>query len=147
MSKKKHIEGADEIATRVAKTAARQEVRAVFHRGPLPSPEQMAKYEELWPGATKYFFTALTKQTEHRQSIEKQVISSNISATKRGQWMAFILFGIILVGGFVLMYIGKNVTGLITAMSGVAGPLALFFGRRKSSDQSLYSKDPSSKHK
>jgi uncharacterized membrane protein len=141
MSKKRRPEGPNEVAARVAQQEVKKEFKATFHQGPLPPPEQMEKYEQLWSGATEFFFNEFKKQTDHRQELERKVVDSNIAATKRGQWMAFILFLGIAVGGFSLLYIGESVSGLITALSGVGASLALFFTRRKKSDHSLYEKD------
>ena len=61
MSKKSRSEGTVEVAQRVAKDTATKEIRATLHRGPLPSPDQMEKYEKLWPGATEFFFEQFKK--------------------------------------------------------------------------------------
>jgi uncharacterized membrane protein len=129
------------IAEETAERTVEREIRAVFHRGPMPSPDVMAKYEELYPGAVEFFFHQLQQQSEHRQALERAVTEHNIRASNRGQWMAFILFFVVAAAGFTGIFLGRSVAGTITALAGLAGPLALFFNRRKRSDSALRRKE------
>lgn len=128
---------AEEAATRVSL----QIIKAELFRGPMPSPAIMEKYERLHPGATKFFFDQFQKQTEHRQSIEKIVITGNVVSTGRGQWMAFVLFLLVLGVGTALILMDKEVTGFILAIAGLMAELALFFYRRKKTDKELPGKE------
>ena len=141
MAKKGRPEGAQEVAERTAHQVVQREIKAIFHRGPLPSPESMAKYEQLWPGATEFFFAQLEKQSSHRQDLEKSVVTNNIKSTNRGQWMAFVLFLLVTLLGFGAIVLGHDINGTIIALAGLAAQLALFFMRRRASDQQLASKD------
>lgn len=89
------------------------------------------------------FLPKLEKQTDHRQSLEKIVITGRERRAATGQWMAFILFGLVIVCGFVALFLGYQVTGMIASLAGLAGPLALFFWRRKRSDEDLRRKGES----
>lgn len=144
MAKKDPPQSPREVAEQAAKQEAHKvfqaEFRAVHHRGPLPSPEVMERYEALHPGATKFFFSQLEKQTEHRQSLERTVVTSRERRANAGQWLAFILFFLIIAGGFTALFVGYQAVGLITALAGVAGPLSLFFWRRKQTDAELAEK-------
>lgn len=101
----------------------------------------MAKYEELYPGAVEFFFNQFRSQTEHRQRLETKVVDSNVRSTIRGQWMAFILFSSVTIGGFAAVFIGHSIEGTISALAGLAAVLVLFFNRRKRSDSELADKD------
>jgi uncharacterized membrane protein len=52
--------------------------------GPMPPPELVAEYEEILPGAAKFFFSALDRQTSHRHLLEAKVVDANISNEKVG---------------------------------------------------------------
>lgn len=99
----------------------------------MPSPEVMERYEKLHPGATEFFFTELKKQTEHRQALDKTVIDSNVKMGHRGQWMAFVLFGLVAISGFAALIQGYDVAGTVVALGGLGAELSLFFRRRGSS--------------
>jgi uncharacterized membrane protein len=57
----------------------------------LPDPEDMAKLEALFPGATKLVVEELQKQAEHRRQLELIVIKSGASAQSRGLWWSGLL--------------------------------------------------------
>jgi uncharacterized membrane protein len=40
-----------------------------FRKSPLPPPEDMTKYENLLPGATKMLFENFITQTNHRMDV------------------------------------------------------------------------------
>lgn len=69
-------------------------------------------------------------QSVHRREIEKQVISSDIKSEKRGQWFAFILFLILIVGSFYLVYLGKYF-GIAGIVSAIVGGIAIFINNKK----------------
>jgi len=48
------------------------------------------------PGAAERILADFEKQTQHRQTLEKAVVESRVSSTKRGQWFAFIIAGLFL---------------------------------------------------
>jgi len=52
--------------------------------GPMPPPDLVAQYEELLPGAAKFFFVTLDRQTTHRHALEAKVIDANISSERGG---------------------------------------------------------------
>ena len=134
-------ESTKELAERTAQQTVRKEISAVFHRGPMPSPDVMAKYEELYPGAVEFFFDQFRLQTQHRQTLEAKVVDSNVRSTTRGQWMAFVLFSLVTIGGFAALFAGYSIEGTISALAGLGAVLVLFFNRRKRSDSELADKD------
>ena len=124
-----------------SRASSQKEFHAHIYEGPLPPPEQMAKYEQMMPGATEQFFRMFESQTQHRQVLERLVIENNIRSTNRGQWMAFVLLLTIGVLGFVAMMSGFRGAGFLSAFAGVASVLVLFFGRRRQYDRELRHKD------
>lgn len=141
MARNQPTKSTQKIVEETAEKIVERKFSAVFHRGPMPSPDVMKKYEELYPGAVEFFFRQLQQQSEHRQALEKAVTEHNIKASDRGQWMAFVLFFIVAAAGFTGIFLGRSVAGTITALAGLAGPLALFFNRRKRSDATLRQKE------
>lgn len=77
--------------TRVATLATSQQ-----WLGPLPSPDALKQFDQIVPGAAERILADFEKQTQHRQTLEKAVVESRVSSTKRGQWFAFIIAGLFL---------------------------------------------------
>lgn len=64
------------------------------------------------------------RQQEHRQDLEKTVVSGNVHSERRGQWMGFILCLFVLGLGSYLAYIGREVAGSVfvgTDLAALAG--------------------------
>jgi DNA replication protein len=60
-----------------------------LYQGPLPHPDMLAKFETLYPGASKLLFEQFKAQGDHRMEREKKVIEGNIRSSRLGQWMAY----------------------------------------------------------
>jgi len=65
-------------------------------------------------------------QAAHRQSLESTVVTGNVAAQTRGQWMGFILGLIAIGGGIGLIAYDKDTQGL-TAIIGAFVSLAGVF--------------------
>ena len=64
------------------------------------------------------------KQSAHRESLEAKVVAANVASQARGSHYAFIICLVTIVGGFVLIGMGKNIYGI----SAVIGSLATLAG-------------------
>jgi uncharacterized membrane protein len=64
------------------------------------------------------------RQSAHRESLEDRVIEDNIASQAGGSHYAFIICLVTIVGGFVLIGMGKNIYGI----SAVIGSLATLAG-------------------
>jgi len=82
-------------------------MRASFS-GPLPPPDALERYNEVLPGAAERIIAMAESQHAHRQSLEKHVIHSNISAQKLGTVLGFIVAMTVVVGGMFLVHEGKS---------------------------------------
>jgi uncharacterized membrane protein len=81
--------------------------------GPLPPPQLLAQYEAAIPGLGERIITLMEKQTDHRITLEKHVIGSDISRSKWG-----------LAAGFVVAMAGLGISYyLIATGNGVAGAI------------------------
>ena len=110
-----------------------QQVQA-FHasfQGPLPPPSMLAKYDEILPGFAERLLSMTEKQATHRQSIEATVVQSSVSSEKTGVVLGFILSLIVISGGFVMVWAGKNVEGLVAILAPLATLASVFvYGKR-----------------
>ena len=75
------------------------------------SPEILEKYEKLFPGSVKMILEMTKEQMQHRHTIEKNVVNSNIKKDKRGQIFALIISIFITIAGVVIILFGENTIG------------------------------------
>ena len=66
------------------------------------------------------------KQGAHREKLEAQVVSGNISSQRLGSFYAFILSLVAILGGIWLIHDGKSVTGLTTIIADLATLAGVF---------------------
>jgi uncharacterized membrane protein len=100
-----------------------QKFQASF-QGPLPPPSMLAKYDELLPGSANRIFAMAEKQATHRQALENKVVQASASNEKTGTVLGFSLSLVVIVGGFILIWSGKDFEGLVAALA----PLAILAG-------------------
>jgi len=101
-------------------------VMAAFRKGPFPPPEEMQKYEILYPGATKLLFDNFVSQTNHRIELEKTVIQGDNKRADKAQRNSFIIAMSILVLAGFLFFSGKNAYAISAVIAAVA-PIVIAF--------------------
>lgn len=101
--------------------------------GPLPPPAALDQFERSSPGAATRILEMAEHEEEHRHEQEREMLRSDKSARTRGQYMAFVLAAIVILGGIWLISDGKQVGGLIAVLSPLAVLVGLFlYGQRDS---------------
>ena len=97
---------------------------------PIPSAEELAKYEAVKPGMTDIILSTYQKQVEHRINIENSVIKHKNMNTTIGQVFAFIIAMTAIIAGYMLIKIDKNVIGLGSIITALVGLVVVFiYGR------------------
>jgi len=115
----------------VRRETAVMESRQEFFSGPLPPPEKLEHYDRIVPGLAERIVGLTERQSAHRQQLERENLHENIRAARTGQWMAYSLGLLALVGGFVLLALGRDAPGIVSIVSAVGGLASVFFlGRR-----------------
>lgn len=114
--------------------------RTEIHSGPLPDPDTLERYKKISPELVETIISMAKNQSDHRIDIEKKVIESNISAEKRGQNFAFILFFVMIIGSFILIYFGKNI-GIASLVAVFVSGIGLFLKTKQNQDNEIKKKD------
>lgn len=116
----------DPLPARGPQSASIEQTRlqAEFFSGPLPPPSLLAKYNDAIPDGAERILAMAERQSKHREILEAQVVAGNIAGQARGSHYAFIICLVTIVGGFVLIGMGKNIYGI----SAVIGSLATLAG-------------------
>lgn len=85
-----------------------------FFEGPIPHPSTLSQYERVFPGAAERILAMAEKQSQHRQHLESEVVSSDIANEKRGMHYSLaITFALIIIGA-LLIAIGKDTAGFFS---------------------------------
>jgi uncharacterized membrane protein len=101
-----------------AKDTAIPRSRSIEIEGAIPHPQLLSQYDQILSAGAERIVGIVESQVHHRQSMEA-----------RGQVFAFSLAVIILVGGMVLVAMGKGAQGLAPLVIAVAGLGGLFVYR------------------
>lgn len=118
-------------------------VRAMeIHSGPIPSASELAKYENVLPGAANRILEMAEKQSQHRQKLETKMLEANIKSEHAGQIFGFVIFGLAILAGFVLLILGKDVVGLASLIVSAGSIVGLFVYKRIDEKKELKTKNP-----
>jgi uncharacterized membrane protein len=91
---------------------------SIEFRGALPHPQLLKQYDQVVPGAADRIVGLAEDQVHHRQAMEV-----------RSQIFTFSLALITVLGGIVLITLGKAAQGLVPLVAAVAGLGGLFVYR------------------
>ena len=72
------------------KQMAVQQTTAMF-QGPIPPPSLLKHYDEIIPGSAERILKMSEKQSEHRQHLERAVVTSGIRNAQHGQVFGLII--------------------------------------------------------
>lgn len=113
--------------------------QSVSFSGPLPHPEILKKFDDVYPGAAKIIIEMAKDQSEHRQELEKSVIASDIKNSKLGLYFGFIIGMAGMIAGTIVIIIGQVIAGSFISGATLIGLVGTFVygsrGRRKEREQ------------
>jgi uncharacterized membrane protein len=81
------------------------------HSGPLPPPEVLLGYEQTLKGCAERIVVMAESEQRHRHKLELDDSASRSMLARRGQWMAFCIGALGIVGGLVLASLDKDLAG------------------------------------
>lgn len=114
--------------------------------GPLPHPDILKKFNEAVPGAAERIIKMAEEQASHRKELEKAVIHSNISRSKWGQILGFILALIGLIVACVVAIYGNAIAGGVIGVGTLVSLVSVFmYGYRTKPSESSDDKEPERK--
>jgi len=100
--------------------------QSVSFSGPLPPPGLLAQYNDVIPNGAERLMVMAEKQSAHRESLEAKVVAGNVASQARGSHYAFIICLVTIIGGFVLIGMGKNIYGISAVIGSLATLAAVF---------------------
>lgn len=106
-----------------AEGAMIRQITASLFAGPMPPPAAVRAYEDLYPGATKFFFDYVKEERDHRHKREFRVVNWRIALSVMGVVFAFLIAAGAITGAVILGLKGQqwaaSVLGAITAIVAV----------------------------
>ncbi len=103
----------------------------VYHQGPLPDAETLARYGEIIPQGADRIMKMAENQSDHRIGLEKTVIASQQALAARGQQFGLAIGVIgILAAAYLAMNNHDTVAGVIGGTTVVSLAVAFITGRR-----------------
>ena len=104
--------------------------------GPFPSPDTLARFEQIVPGSAARIISMAESQTAHRQGLERTVIDGDGQRAWYGLWFGFTIGMSGVIGSVILGLCGHPVLGGIF-VSGTLVSLASVFvvGNRSRRDE------------
>ena len=81
-----------------------QHQSAYQYQGPIPPPEMMEKYKNIYADAPKIILQEFKENSEHIRQKELLEVQGTINRDRRGQWMAFVICMAILGVVFYSLY-------------------------------------------
>ena len=100
--------------------------------GPLPPPEILDKYGQIIPDGADRILRLVEQQQTHRQLLEKAVTESDVRSSDHGLWLGFAIVIVCVIGGFALIAIGKDASGLAAILVPLGSLAAIFIHARRS---------------
>jgi len=108
-----------------ARVVAGEIIHAVSIRSaPYPTPDDLAKYEDIHPGFTDRILRLTEQETAHRIQRENKQDDATIKLASRGQLLAFVVVMTLVGGGIAAILTGHSLVGfagLIVAAATLAG--------------------------
>lgn len=108
-----------------------------FHSGPIPSPDTLKGYADVDSSFPDRIFLMAEKQSNHRMSLEKEVIKSNIKNERTGMFLGAFISILTILGGIYLIAIDKDITGFSTILLAIAAIVGIFIKNKNSEKEEV----------
>ena len=99
---------------------------ASFRKSPFPPPDELERYEGLYPGITKLFFDNFANQTNHRMGLEKTVIEGDNKRANIAQHYSFVITIVFLALAGFLFHSNKDILAIGSAVTSIV-PVVISF--------------------
>ncbi len=104
--------------------------------GPLPHPDILRQFEQVAPGAAERIIKMAEDQSSHRRDLEKKVIESDISRSRWGQILGFVIAVTGLLVSAVIGIFGNPIAGTVMGTGTIALLVGVFmYGSRLRSEE------------
>lgn len=101
------------------------------HVGPLPSPDDLQRYDEIQPGLAGRIVQMAENEARHRHDMDKTVMQNTFRERRLGQVLGFAIGVFTIAAGAYVAVSGAQAAGAIISGSAVVGLVSVFVLGRK----------------
>jgi len=112
--------------TRSSNAAISAVTQSISFSGPLPPPGLLKQYNDVIPNGAERIMAMAERQSAHREALEDKVVTGNLASQARGSHYAFLICLVSIVGGFVLIGMGKSIVGVSAVIGSLATLTSVF---------------------
>ena len=116
--------------------------QSVTFSGPLPPPEILRQFDNVVPGAAERIIKMAENQSSHRMELEKKVIESDVTRSRWGQILGFIIAILGLLVSAVVAIYGSAIAGGIIGVGTLASLVGVFMYGSKTRSKEREVKKP-----
>lgn len=98
--------------------------------GPYPSPEDYEHYHDIDPSLTDIMKKMVVDEQKHQHKMDEKYLEKDFNLRKRGQYLAFSVFVLVVALGAFTIYQGFEWGGAVITALGVGGIISQFLKRR-----------------
>ena len=91
-------------------------LHAEMYGGPIPQAQELAKYEEVRPGAADRLITMAEKDQNAVIEWNRSALEGSKDSTKRGQWMGFFITIVAIITAAYIGLRGATEVGIAIAL-------------------------------
>jgi uncharacterized membrane protein len=112
----------------------------VSWQGPLPPPGLLAAYNDAYDGAARDIVKMAMDQSAHRRDLESSAIKGDLRLRQFGQMLGFVIAMTVIIGGFILVGMGRPITGMVSILVALTSLVGLFLYSRRAGGEELEEK-------
>ncbi len=109
-------------------------IAVTSYSGPLPPPEVLARFEEIYPGSAKLIIDDFLNESIQRREAERKILPFLMFRQTLGAISASLLGILGLGGGIWLSHEGRSLGGLSSVLGTLGTLLAIFLYQHKKSE-------------
>ena len=109
--------------------------------GPLPPPQTLAQFDQVYPGSAKMIMDSFHNQTIHRQELEKIAVNSNVAKERRGQKYGLAIGIIGILCGTTCILLGHDTAGATIIGADLLSLVSVFVLGKAKQTKDLKKKD------
>ncbi|MDE5560314.1 MAG: DUF2335 domain-containing protein [Bacteroidaceae bacterium] len=121
-----HIENLPADDRDKIKAAIFTQIEQKSYSGPLPAPDDFAKYEQILPGATDRILKMAEAQVNHRIKTEETIVTNGLKQSRTGQWLGAILAALFVIVACILGLNGHDGLGGAIGVTTVIAVIVVF---------------------
>ncbi len=109
-------------------------VEFTAYSGPIPPPDLLQRFDEVFPGAAKQILGEFVQESSHRRAMERKVVSAESFKEVAGSLFAGLI-GLSGVGGGIwLAHEGRATGGLSSILATLASLVGVYLYQTRRSD-------------